>query len=38
MATHDSTDVLSFADEVVIIKEGKIASGIPKDIYENPNP
>lgn len=38
VATHDSTDVLSFADEVVIIKEGKIvASGIPKDIYENPN-
>jgi ABC-type Fe3+/spermidine/putrescine transport system ATPase subunit len=37
VATHDSTDVLSFADEVAIIKEGKIIeSGIPKYIYENP--
>jgi len=37
VATHDSTDVLAFADEVVIIKDGKIIeSGIPKFIYENP--
>ncbi len=37
VATHDSTDVLSFADEVAIIKEGKIIeSGIPKFIYNNP--
>ena len=37
VATHDSTDVLAFADEVAIIKEGKIIeSGIPKFIYENP--
>ena len=37
VATHDSTDVLSFADEVAIIKEGKIIeSGIPKFIYDNP--
>jgi ABC-type sulfate/molybdate transport systems ATPase subunit len=37
VATHDSTDVLAFADEVAIIKEGKIIeSGIPKYIYENP--
>lgn len=37
VATHDSTDVLSFADEVAIMREGKIIeSGIPKFIYENP--
>ncbi len=37
VATHDSTDVLAFADEVAIIKDGKIIeSGIPKFIYENP--
>ncbi|MCA1966183.1 MAG: ABC transporter ATP-binding protein [Flavobacterium sp.] len=37
VATHDSTDVLSFADEVAIIKDGKIIeSGIPKFIYDNP--
>ena len=37
VATHDSTDVLAFADEVAIIKEGKIVeSGIPKFIYGNP--
>lgn len=38
VATHDSTDVLSFADEVAIIKEGRIIeSGVPKFIYDNPN-
>jgi ABC-type sulfate/molybdate transport systems ATPase subunit len=37
VATHDSTDVLSFADEVLVMKEGKvIESGIPKFIYDNP--
>lgn len=37
VATHDSTDVLSFADEVAVIKDGKIIeSGIPKFIYDNP--
>jgi ABC-type Fe3+/spermidine/putrescine transport system ATPase subunit len=37
VATHDSTDVLAFADEVAIMREGKIVeSGIPKFIYENP--
>ena len=37
VATHDSTDVLAFADEVAIMREGKIIeSGIPKFIYENP--
>jgi ABC-type sulfate/molybdate transport systems ATPase subunit len=38
VATHDSTDVLSFADEVAVIKDGKIIeSGIPKFIYDNPS-
>ena len=37
IATHDSTDVLAFADEVVIVKSGEIIeSGIPKFIYDNP--
>lgn len=37
VATHDSTDVLSFADEVAIIQGGRIIeSGIPKFIYDNP--
>lgn len=37
VATHDSTDVLSFANEVLVMKEGKvIESGIPKFIYDNP--
>jgi ABC-type sulfate/molybdate transport systems ATPase subunit len=36
-ATHDSSDVLSFADEVLVMKEGKImAEGSPKAIYESP--
>jgi len=37
MATHDSVDVLSFSDETLVMKDGKIvASGSPKAIYENP--
>lgn len=37
LATHDSTDVLSFADEVVIMKEGQIIElGKPNDIYNKP--
>lgn len=37
IATHDSTDVLSFADEVLIMKDGKIIEkGIPKEIYNSP--
>lgn len=37
VATHDSTDVLAFADKVAIIKDGKIIeSGYPKYIYDNP--
>lgn len=36
-ATHDSSDVLSFADEVLVLKEGQIIeSGSPKAIYDNP--
>lgn len=37
VATHDSTDVLAFADEVAIIKEGEIIDkGFPKMIYNHP--
>ena len=37
VATHDSTDVLSFADEVLVMKSGRIIEkGTPKYIYENP--
>lgn len=37
VATHDSTDLLSFADEVLVMKEGKIIEkGTPKFVYENP--
>lgn len=36
-ATHDSSDVLSFADEVLVLKDGKlIEEGNPKAIYNNP--
>ena len=36
-ATHDSSDVLAFADEVLILKEGKlIEKDNPKTIYETP--
>lgn len=37
VATHDSTDVLAFADEVAIMKQGKIIeSGIPEFVYNHP--
>jgi ABC-type sulfate/molybdate transport systems ATPase subunit len=37
IATHDSTDVLSFADEVLVMQSGKIVeNGTPKSIYTNP--
>jgi ABC-type sulfate/molybdate transport systems ATPase subunit len=37
VATHDSTDVLSFTDEVIIMKNGEIIeSGSPKVIYQKP--
>ena len=36
-ATHDSSDMLSFADEVLVLKEGEIIEeGNPKHIYNNP--
>ena len=36
-ATHDSSDVLSFADDVLVLKEGQLMEkGNPKNIYENP--
>lgn len=38
IATHDSTDVLSFADEVLVMRNGEIIeSGNPNSIYDNPN-
>lgn len=37
IATHDSTDALSFTDEVVVMQNGKIViQGDPKSIFLNP--
>jgi len=37
VATHDSTDVLSFADEVLAMQAGRIvAQGTPATLYERP--
>jgi ABC-type sulfate/molybdate transport systems ATPase subunit len=37
VATHDSTDVLSFADEVLVMQNGAIcAQGTPKELYNHP--
>lgn len=37
IATHDGSDVLSFADEVVVMKDGQIIeTGRPKAIYAHP--
>jgi ABC-type sulfate/molybdate transport systems ATPase subunit len=37
IATHDSTDVLSFTDDILVMKNGEIIeSGTPKNLYENP--
>ncbi|MBD3582427.1 ABC transporter ATP-binding protein [Flavobacterium selenitireducens] len=37
VATHDGSDVLSFADEVIVMKEGEIfENDRPKAIYANP--
>lgn len=37
VATHDTTDALSFADEIIVIKDGKIAAkNTPEKIYKNP--
>ncbi|WP_284651279.1 ABC transporter ATP-binding protein [Flavobacterium terrisoli] len=37
VATHDSSDVLSFSDAVLVMKEGQIiASAQPENLYQNP--
>ncbi len=37
VATHDSTDALSFSDETIVIKDGRILDKAPsKTIYYNP--
>jgi len=37
IATHDSTDVLSFADEMIVMKNGSIVDqGLVSEIYTNP--
>lgn len=37
VATHDSTDVLSFADKVLVMQNGAItATGEPNELYNNP--
>jgi ABC-type sulfate/molybdate transport systems ATPase subunit len=37
VATHDSSDVLSFADEVLVMQNGQIiASNSPENLYRNP--
>lgn len=38
VATHDSTDALSFADETIVLKGGKILDKAPsKEVYYNPH-
>jgi ABC-type sulfate/molybdate transport systems ATPase subunit len=37
VATHDSTDVLSFADEVLVMQQGIIIEqGTPKEVFDHP--
>jgi len=37
IATHDSNDVLSFSDQVLVLKEGKIIEKTtPKQLFDNP--
>jgi len=37
VATHDSADVFSFADQVVIIRDGKVVdTGNPKTLHDHP--
>ncbi|WP_333695638.1 ABC transporter ATP-binding protein [Flavobacterium sp.] len=37
VATHDSTDILSFADEILVLKEGNLwIQGSTKEIYSKP--
>jgi ABC-type Fe3+/spermidine/putrescine transport system ATPase subunit len=38
IATHDSTDALSFSDETIVVQNGKVVvKGNSKTIYENPS-
>ena len=38
IATHDSTDALSFADAAIVMRSGEIITkGNPKEIYTNPS-
>lgn len=37
VATHDSTDALSFADQTIALKDGRlIGMGKPRELYNNP--
>ncbi|MBT8319361.1 MAG: ABC transporter ATP-binding protein [Gramella sp.] len=37
VATHDSTDALSFADRTMVLRNGKIyADGTPQELYKSP--
>lgn len=37
IATHDSTEALSFSDETLVLQNGKlIAKGSPRNLYDNP--
>lgn len=37
VATHDSTDALSFADETIVLQKGKMIEKAPsQDVYNNP--
>ena len=37
VATHDTTDILSYMDQTIVIKEGKvIANDTTKNLYKNP--
>lgn len=38
IATHDSTDALSFSDETIVMENGKILDkNAPKELFENPS-
>lgn len=37
VATHDSTDALSFADKILVMKDGRlVAENSPQNLYQNP--
>ena len=38
VATHDTTDALSFANKIIVLKDAKIeVIGTPEEVYNNPN-